>query len=51
MELLQQKLLLQKPKEELEAMIYNRKEHQSPAPVPVKVTAPIQTNFLNLEGN
>ena len=50
MELLQQKLLLQKPKEELEAMIFNRTEHKSPAPVPIKVTAPIQTNFLNLEG-
>ena len=46
MQLLEQKLLLKKPKEELEAMIYNRNEHKSPAPV----TAPVQTNFLNLEG-
>tara|TARA_R100000808_G_C2076959_1_gene102283 strand:+ start:201 stop:605 length:405 start_codon:yes stop_codon:yes gene_type:complete len=51
MQTLQQKLLLQKPKEELESMIYNRKKHQAPAPVSTQKTqVPIQTNFLNLGG-
>ena len=46
MELLQQKLLLQKPKKELEEMVYHRNEHKYSVPV----QAPVQANFLNLEG-
>ena len=41
MQLLEQKLLLQKPKAELEEMIYHRNEHN--------YSVPVQANFLNLE--